>query len=158
MSDRFIGLKCEEFQNAWWNTCGNPEITRVMINLLASACYKPSNYGGETLKRGQVFTSLGNDKFMGRFMELNVSVPRHRIKYALEKLEEHGEIRIDGKPGQYTVITIINYDKYLVAANDVGETPPSKPKKEKKAEKPSKQPPVDEGYDDTDWDAIIGNS
>ena len=154
MGDRFIGLKSEEFQNAWWNTCKNPEITRVMLNLLISACYKPSCYGGERLKRGQVFTSIGNDKFSGRFMELNVEVPRHTIRYALNQLEKHGEIRIESKPGRYTIITIVNYDKYLVSANEIS----GKPKDTKKEEKPIEQPQIEEGIDDTDWDAVSGGS
>ena len=154
MSDRFIGIKCEDFQNAWWNTCKNPEITRVMLNLLSSACYKPSCYGGENLKRGQVFTSIGNDKYSGRFMELNLDVPRHKIRYALQQLEEHGEIKIEAKPGRYTIITILNYDKYLVAANEIT----GKPRKDKKEEQPIEQPQIDEGFDDTDWDAVLGGS
>ena len=154
MSDRFIGLKCEEFQNAWWNTCKNPEITRVMLNLLISACYKPSCYGGEQLKRGQVFTSIGNDKYFGRFMELNAEVPRHIIRYALKQLESHGEIQIDTKSGRYTIITILNYDKYLVSASEIT----NKPRNTKKGEQPIEQPQIDEGFDDTDWDAVLHGS
>ena len=78
--------------------------TKVFITLLLEANFKTGCFLGYTIERGQIFT---NYKYLSDVTGLTVN----QIRYSLDKLRSCEEITSQ-RMGNYTLITVCNYDDY----------------------------------------------
>ena len=101
MNDGYIKLYKKLFKWQWYK---DSNTLHVFVTLLLDANYEDSKVGFETIKRGQVLTSVK------RLQELT-GLTTKQIRIALDKLEKSQEI---GKrtTNRYSIITIKNYNEY----------------------------------------------
>jgi len=86
-----------------------PNVFSVFVYLLRNANYADCVWGGLTVKRGQLVTSIGS-------IAARVHLSIQQTRTAIETLISDGEIEKTAT-SKYTVITVINYDTY----NNAGE-------------------------------------
>ena len=85
-----------------WYSDGNTK--DVFIHLLLKANFKPGNWKGITIARGQLVTSLPSLS-----AELGISI--QSIRTAIKHLKSTGEVT-DVSTGNARLVTVVNYDKY----------------------------------------------
>lgn len=85
-----------------------------------------SNYAENKLRNGRVI-KRGQYAFSSRKLAEEVGMSMQELRTALKHLESTGEIVVDGLP-RFTLITVVNYDKYQ-----------NKPEFEKKAKPKAKK-------------------
>lgn len=101
MINTFIRLN-RKIQEWGWYT--NPNTFRLFIHLLIRANYKPKEWEGITIERGQFVTSHDH-------LASELKLSRQNIRTALKNLIKTKEIEVKSTK-QYTLVTIINYDLY----------------------------------------------
>lgn len=91
-----------KFRNWQWYKDSN--VKSVFIHLLLSANHKDEEWKNKIIKRGQVITSREH-------LAIATGLSIQQVRTCLSKLESTNEIKIE-TTNRYTLITIINYDKY----------------------------------------------
>lgn len=97
-----------KFMNWQWYKDSN--VKAVFIHLLLSANHKQEQWNKKTIERGQIITSREN-------LSKDTGLSIQQIRTCLSKLESTNEIKIE-TTNRYTLIEIINYDKYQKNIND----------------------------------------
>lgn len=87
-----------------WRWYQDANTMRVFLHLLLTANIKPHGFKTDTIKRGQLATSIGH-------IAKTLGITYNQARTALEHLKETKEITTTTRP-RYLVITICNYDKY----------------------------------------------
>lgn len=77
---------------------------RLFVHLLLIANFTDGKFGGRTVKRGQVVTSLAN-------LATQTSLSVHQVRVSLDHLLMTGEVTSEAN-SRYRVITIVKYDEY----------------------------------------------
>jgi transcription initiation factor IIE alpha subunit len=87
-----------------WEGYSDPVISRVFIEILLTANFKPKKLTNITVGRGQLLTSR---------MQLseNLKISQSKIRRALKYLKSTNNITIK-TTNRYSLITIVNYDSY----------------------------------------------
>lgn len=88
-----------------WEWYTKPEMVHLYINLLLSANHTTTKWQGETIKCGQVVTSVAQ---LAQKTGLSVQTTRTCIN----RLKSTNEITVKTTK-QYTIITICNYSRYI---------------------------------------------
>lgn len=101
MSNGFVVLHRAFMEWEWYD---NPNVMRLFLHLILKANHKDKKWRGIAVQRGQVIVSL--DKLSS---ELGLSV--QQIRTAIKKLKSTGEIASQST-NNYTLVTLVNYDKY----------------------------------------------
>lgn len=96
-----------------WGWYGDTNVFRLFLHLLLSANYKPKEWRGMTVERGQIVTGMSKLS-----EQTGLSVKACRV--ALEKLRSTGEVASKGH-SKYTVITVLKYDLYQSEGQTNGE-------------------------------------
>lgn len=118
-----------------WEWYKDITVARVFLHLLLTVNYEPQEWHGKTVQRGQRVTSYQE---LAKELEMSKST----IYRVLKKLEDTKEVRCE-TPGRYTVITIINYDKYQDREPPEAErTTPDKYSSVRKPTEPPKSGPI----------------
>lgn len=89
-----------------WQYYGNPIAVAIWIHILVEASHfdgKVSDMGVE-VNKGQL--TIGTHKFSGE-----IGINRNTLRYWLNQFEQDGQI-IKENRGKYTLITIVNWEKY----------------------------------------------
>lgn len=87
-----------------WEWYDDANTFRLFIHLLIKANHADGNWRGNTIKRGQIFTSIG-------ILSHELSISEKAIRIAIDKLIKTKEIVCKGASNG-TMITICNYDTY----------------------------------------------
>lgn len=87
-----------------WRWFKHANVFRVFVYLILKANYKPCDFENMTIKRGQVVTSYPK-------LSEALGITEAQARTAISKLKETGEITVNAT-SKFSVITIINYDKY----------------------------------------------
>lgn len=87
-----------------WRWFKNANVFRVFVYLILKANYKPCDFENMTIKRGQAVTSYPK-------LSEALGITEAQARTAISKLKETGEITVNAT-SKFSVITIINYDKY----------------------------------------------
>lgn len=87
-----------------WRWYQDANTMRVFLHLLLTANIKPQGFMTDTIKRGQLATSIGH-------IAKTLGITYNQARTALEHLKETKEITTTTRP-RYLVITVCNYDKY----------------------------------------------
>lgn len=103
-----------------WRWYGEKNTLAVFIHILLKANFADGYYSGSRIHRGQY-------AFSQRTLARDVGMTHSEVRTALEHLVETGEISVEAFP-RYTVVTVLNYDKYQTK-------PPEKPKQKPKTKK-----------------------
>jgi len=112
----FISLHRRVIEWEWYT---DPDTFRVFIHLLMMANYAPAKVRGRDVARGQHITSTV------RLVEtLNISFSR--VRKALKRLREGGEIKIDNPSNRFSLVTIVKYDSYQLSPDDLVKLASSK--------------------------------
>lgn len=99
----------------YWEWYTDVPAKTLFFHCLIKANWKDGKFQGKTIRRGQFVTSLSHLAF-----ETGLTVKQVRL--ALEKLQETGEIRAKSEHRKYSVITVLNYDKYQTQGQTEGHT------------------------------------
>ena len=103
-----IDRKIEEWR--WW---GCPSATALWLHLLVKANWKHGYFFGKDVERGSLITSY-------RHLADETGLSENTVRRYLIAFKKDGMIEL--KPtNKYTMITIVNYDKY----QSIGEVVPS---------------------------------
>ena len=97
-----------------WEWYDDINTFRVFIHLLLTANYKPKNWHGITIERGQRVISISN-----LAEEVGLSVKQTRT--ALDRLIETGEITKKAT-NKYTLVTVEKYTDYQDIDDGEGQT------------------------------------
>jgi len=97
----FIKLDRNILQWRWYQ---DTNTKAVFLHLLLTANIKPHGFKTDTIKRGQLATSIGH-------IAKSLGITYNQARTALEHLKETKEITTITRP-KYLVISITNYDKY----------------------------------------------
>lgn len=87
-----------------WEWYGDINTFRLFVHLLLIANFTDGKFGGRTVKRGQVVTSLAN-------LATQTSLSVHQVRVSLNHLLMTGEVTSEAN-SRYRVITIVKYDEY----------------------------------------------
>ena len=90
-----------------WEWYQNSNVFRLYVHLILKANFKDKMWQGQLIKRGQLITSISH-----LASELMISV--QSIRTALSKLEHSNNIVLKST-NRFTLITIVNYNKYQTA-------------------------------------------
>ena len=118
-----------------WEWYNKSVIKDVFLHLLLLASFTEKTWRGIVIKEGQVI--IGTQKLAD-----DLGLTRQKVRTALKKLEESGEITKDAT-NKYTLITIVNWREYQGDYKDVSETltkSPTRKKPENNHQLTSKQP------------------
>lgn len=100
-----------------WQWYDNKPTLVIYIHLLLSAVYRPYTFNGVQLFPGQYITSI-------RRLAKATGYTTKQVRTALKHLILSDNITVDAYR-HYSIITIINYDRYQDTQKpDAGETPP----------------------------------
>ena len=94
-----------------WGWYQDYVVKDVFLHLLLTASFKESQWMGRTIEKGQLITSYAH-----LAEELGFSVKQ--IRTALNKLKSTGEVASEAT-NRYTIITVVNWEKYQVS--ELGE-------------------------------------
>lgn len=109
-----------------WRWYGEKNTLAVFIHILLKANFADGFYSGSRIHRGQY-------AFSQRTLAKDVGMTHSEVRTALEHLVETGEISVEAFP-RYTLITVLNYEKYQNKPEKQTEPKPKKPKKPQKEE------------------------
>lgn len=101
MAGRFIKLYDKILKWEWYSDINT---FRLFIHLLLKANYKDLRFEGQTIRRGQLVTSL-----TGLSAQTGLTVRQLRV--SLDKLKMTGEVTSLSCP-RYRIITVVKYDEY----------------------------------------------
>ena len=147
MSEPGTWIKLDRNILKWeWYTDSNTKA--VFIHLLLKANTKSGVFRGISVKRGQLATSR-------QAIANEIGLTERAVRTGLEHLKDTGEIKIQPN-NKFSVITIVNYDRYQ---DNTGAVKPQKEKPEKKKEvkkkKPQEPPKEEEKYIPLWWELNI---
>ena len=97
-----------------WEWYDDANTFRLFIHLLLKANYEDAQWRGLTIKRGQLFTSIGH-------LSHELKISNKAIRIALDKLTKTKEVASKGASNG-TMITICKYDSYQSSFNAEGQT------------------------------------
>lgn len=97
-----------------WEWYDDANAFRLFIHLLLKANYEEAQWRGITIKRGQLFTSIGH-------LSHDLKISDKAIRIALDKLIKTKEVASEGASNG-TMITICKYDSYQSAFDTEGQT------------------------------------
>ena len=97
-----------------WEWYDDANTFRLFIHLLLKANYEDAQWRGLTIKRGQLFTSIGH-------LSHELKLSDKAIRIALDKLIKTKEVASKGASNG-TTITICKYDSYQSIFNTEGQT------------------------------------
>ena len=97
-----------------WEWYDDANTFRLFIHLLLKANYEDAQWRGFTIKRGQLFTSIGH-------LSHELKISNKAIRIALDKLIKTKEVASEGASNG-TMITICKYDSYQSSFNTEGQT------------------------------------
>lgn len=97
-----------------WEWYDDANAFRLFIHLLLKANYEDAQWRGLTIKRGQLFTSIGH-------LSHELKISDKAIRIALDKLIKTKEVASKGA-SKGTMITICKYDSYQSSFNTEGQT------------------------------------
>ena len=97
-----------------WEWYDDANTFRLFIHLLLKANYEDAQWRGLTIKRGQLFTSIGH-------LSHELKISNKAIRIALDKLIKTKEVASEGASNG-TMITICKYDIYQSNFNTEGQT------------------------------------
>ena len=97
-----------------WEWYDDANTFRLFIHLLLKANYEDAQWRGLTIKRGQLFTSIGH-------LSHELKISDKAIRIALDKLIKTKEVASKGA-NNGTMITICKYDIYQSSFNTEGQT------------------------------------
>jgi len=103
-----------------WEWYKDSNMVHLFIHLLISANFKPSSWRGQVIERGQVVTGR-------KQLSSQTGISEQKIRTCLNRLKSTNELTIK-TTNRFSVITLINYDKYqyidIKVTNDLtSETP-----------------------------------
>ena len=93
-----------------WGWYQDYVVKDLFLHLLLTASFRESQWMGRTIEKGQVVTSYAH-----LAEELGFSVKQ--IRTALNKLKSTGEVASEST-NRYTIITVVNWEKYQVLEFD----------------------------------------
>jgi biotin operon repressor len=93
-----------------WEWYKDANTSRLFRHLILTVNYEDKKWEGETVLRGQRYTSYQQLSF-----ELGISI--QCIRTAIKHLKSTGEITYVGTR-EYSIITVNNYDKFQSSANE----------------------------------------
>ena len=93
-----------------WGWYQDYVVKDLFLHLLLTASFRESQWMGRTIEKGQVITSYAH-----LAEELGFSVKQ--IRTALNKLKSTGEVASEST-NRYTIITVVNWEKYQVLEFD----------------------------------------
>jgi DNA replication protein DnaD len=96
-----------------WEWYSDINVSRLFFHLLFKASFRDTIWQGNSIKRGQLITSLKSLS-----IETNLSIKE--IRTALKKLKKTKEIYSQGA-SKFTIITIVNYNTYQDVITEKGE-------------------------------------
>ena len=96
-----------------WGWYSDTNVFRLFLHLLLTANFKPKEWRGLVIERGQLVTSTAK-----LAEQTGLSIKACRV--ALDKLKKTGEVASEGH-SQYTVITVLKYDLYQSEGQANGE-------------------------------------
>lgn len=108
--DGYIKLK-RDFKN--WGWYGNITVRGLFLDLLLGANFKDATVNGIPLHRGEIATCIKN---LARDNDLSVQSTRTIIN----KLIKSNDIKVKAT-NRYSVITICNYDSYVVMGDNINK-------------------------------------
>ena len=97
-----------------WEWYDDANTFRLFIHLLLKANYEDAQWRGLTIKRGQLFTSIGH-------LSHELKISDKAVRIALDKLIKTKEVASKGA-SKGTMITICKYDSYQSSFNTEGQT------------------------------------
>ena len=89
-----------------WEWYQNPNTFRVFLHILLMANFTDGRFEGQTIKRGQLVTSLPK---LSQQTKLSIQ----NVRTAISHLISTGEITVQSTT-KYRVITVVKYDEYQV--------------------------------------------
>ena len=98
------GFICLHRQILRWEWYQDPNTFRLFVHILLRANYADGQFGTETIRRGELVTSLPK-------LASETQQTIQQVRTALEHLKSTGEIT-DRKTNRYRVITIVKYNDY----------------------------------------------
>lgn len=87
-----------------WGWYSDPDMSRIFIHFLLTANFRPSEWMGHVIKRGQLV--MGREK-----LSKTLAISPRTIRTCLRRLKSTSEIAIE-TTNKFTIITICNYDIY----------------------------------------------
>lgn len=93
-----------------WEWYGDANTQSVFLHLLLTANFEDKKWQGVTIKRGQTVSSLSK-------ISTRCGLSIRQARTALEHLKSTGEVTHE-KTSQYSVFTVVNYDKYQTATSE----------------------------------------
>lgn len=124
-----------------WKWYSDRNTLVLFLHFLLKANFTDAAFNGKKIKRGQFI-------FSRRKLCEELGMGETELRTAMSHLEETGEIKIQGFP-RYTLITVLNYDKYQ-------NKPPEKPA-QKNVKRSKKQPPADDNQVPKEFQEFFGN-
>lgn len=112
----FISLHRRIIEWEWYT---EPDTFRVFIHLLMMANYAPAKVRGVQVARGQHITST-----VKLVETLNMSFSK--VRKALKRLREGGEINIENPSNRFSLVTIVKYDAYQISTDELVKLTSSK--------------------------------
>ncbi len=92
-----------------WEWYTVPHMVHLFMHIVSEANHKPGEWRGITYKRGQLIT--GTHK-----LAEETGLSRQIVRTCIERLKSTSEITTHST-NQYTIITVIGYDKYQESVN-----------------------------------------
>lgn len=89
-----------------WEWYTDSHMVHLFIHLIATANIEDKNYKGQTIKRGQLVTSVSK-------LKDETGIPTQTIRTCIARLQQSGEIS-SSSTNKFTVITICKYESYQV--------------------------------------------
>lgn len=111
-NENFIKINRKILYWEWYN---DVPVKTLFIHCLIKANWKDGVFQGKTIKRGQFVTSLSH-------LALETGLTVKQVRIALEKLKTTGEIRANSEYRKYSIITVLNYDRYQTQGHTEGHT------------------------------------
>lgn len=99
----YLKLHRSLLQWEWWNDANT---TRLWTYILIKANFKPCQWRGETLKPGQLVTSLPS-------LASGTGLSVQQTRTSLDRLKSTGEIT-DKSTNKFRIITVCNWDTYQI--------------------------------------------
>ena len=87
-----------------WRWYQSPNTFRLFVHLLIKANIKDADFEDITVHRGQLVTSHSS-------LSRDLGISEKSVRTALGHLKRTGEVAVSVGP-KYSVITVLNYDKY----------------------------------------------